>query len=129
MKRIKMQKGGANYIAALMGVSRQCVDNALSGRKTNLLAQKIRRCALNHGGTEVHDAIPAGQWLTSFDEVNRTMTARFWNGYAVLVNIESNRMKTVYPHGETTVTDAPSIGELESYFLSLAKTQPTLTQD
>lgn len=56
---IIMRYGGVSLVAELMGCSRPTVTKALRGdynpkcEKERELAERIRKCALNHGGYRV----------------------------------------------------------------------------
>ena len=117
-----MPKGGATRIAQLMGVTRRCIDNALSGRQNNELAKRIRRCALNNGGVEEDLKIPRGQWLVNYDHSGGVMTVMFWNGYLCEVGLlEDATMKTIAPDGKVVdVKPAPVTRELMAHFAAIA---------
>lgn len=97
--RIKLPVGGVDLVARLMHVTRRSVFLALSGGRTNDLALRIRRCALNHGGVIVRTDIPRGQWLTEYNHVAGWMTCTFWNGYICRVSLCGEPMQIEDPDG------------------------------
>ena len=117
-----MPKGGAMRIAELLGITRQCVDNALTGRVNNDLAKRIRRCALNNGGVEEALKIPRGQWLVNYDHSGGVMTVMFWNGWLCEIGLLSDAtMKTIAPDGRVVEErPAPVTRELMAHFVEVA---------
>ena len=122
IRRIRMPKGGAMRIAELLGITRQCVDNALTGRVNNDLAKRIRRCALNNGGVEEALKIPRGQWLVNYDHSGGVMTVMFWNGWLCEIGLLSDAtMKTIAPDGRVVEErPAPVTRELMAHFVEVA---------
>lgn len=52
-KRIVVEHGEVNVIAKILGCTRETVSRALAYQKHTILAQKIRKVALERGGVEV----------------------------------------------------------------------------
>lgn len=110
--RIKLPVGGVDLVANLMGVTRRCVFMALSGERKNDLAQRIRRCALNHGGFIAPPSIPHGQWLSVIDRDAGRMICTFWNGFIARVSLQGEPMQIEAPDGRIKTVPDPSRGRL-----------------
>lgn len=127
--RIKMPRGGASEVARMMGVTRQTVDNALTGRRSSPLAMRIRQCALSHGGFIEVPGIGRGQWLTEFAEADRSMRVRFWNGIEATLGIDTSRLSICRPGRCKQTIEQVTPRRLTDIFRQLAEEEPALVPE
>lgn len=90
-----MPDGGIELVARLMGVSRRYVYLALAGQRSGGKAAKIRKCAINHGGTYAIANIPEGEWLSRIDRPAGIFEVLMWNGYLITIPLRANGADTV----------------------------------